>query len=313
MDELIRVSIPTDDDGFVGRECPSTDCHRHFKIKPGTGLPKVPDCGCPYCGHRGEPSDFMTEQQLEYAKSVAFRQVMQGISKQLKKLERRPNPRDLISIGIKVRTKEVPVAYYTERELELKLVCDACELGYAIYGAFAFCPDCGMHNSLQILNGTLDLSIRLLELAETAGRDDIAQHLVENSLEDAVSSFDGYGRATVQAHASLASAPDRAKGISFQNLERAAELVATLFGIDVRTAVAPERWLQVLVGFQKRNLLAHRMGIVDEQYIRLTSAPGSLLGTRVRITRAEVQQIVSSLRDIGTALSGISPKGRASP
>ena len=73
----------------------------------------------------------------------------------LKKIERRPDPRAFISIGITVKGSPTPIIHYSERELEERVTCSACTLQYTIYGAFGFCPDCGVHNSLQIANADL--------------------------------------------------------------------------------------------------------------------------------------------------------------
>ena len=43
-----------------------------------------------------------------------------------------------------------------EKQLETEVVCVNCTLRYSVYGVFAFCPDCGQHNSLQILDKNLD-------------------------------------------------------------------------------------------------------------------------------------------------------------
>src|SRR5438105_4335590 len=71
----VKVSIPKDDDGFMGRECPEAECEGYFKIKPGTGLTgeNLP-CHCPYCGYTGHPDRFWTKEQIDYAQSVAFRE-----------------------------------------------------------------------------------------------------------------------------------------------------------------------------------------------------------------------------------------------
>jgi hypothetical protein len=36
----VNVSIPTDEAGLLGRECPVSDCLGYFKVKPGTGIPR---------------------------------------------------------------------------------------------------------------------------------------------------------------------------------------------------------------------------------------------------------------------------------
>ena len=62
-----------------------------------------------------------------------------------------------------------------------------------MYGVFAFCPDCGQHNSLQILEGSFGTVTKLLDLASTAP-EELGRKLVQNALEDCVSAFDGFGR-----------------------------------------------------------------------------------------------------------------------
>ena len=44
----VQVTIPKDEEGYLGRECPQSDCEGYFKIKPGTGLSgeNLP-CHCP--------------------------------------------------------------------------------------------------------------------------------------------------------------------------------------------------------------------------------------------------------------------------
>jgi len=62
-----------------------------------------------------------------------------------------------------------------------------------MYGVLGWCPDCGAHNSLQILSKNLELSRKELSLAETLDTE-MAEHLVGDALENVVSAFDGFGR-----------------------------------------------------------------------------------------------------------------------
>jgi DNA-directed RNA polymerase subunit RPC12/RpoP len=66
------VSIPADDEGFIGRRCP--DCGRFFKMKAEQwkALPDDTVVTCPYCGHRPQDtSDFMTPQQNQRVQAAA--------------------------------------------------------------------------------------------------------------------------------------------------------------------------------------------------------------------------------------------------
>ena len=84
----INVPIPTDESGFLGRECPVDDCLWYFKVELGTGL-KGPglQCHCPYCGHVGDPNTFWTREQIAYAKSVAIQRLAGAVRKDLKQFE----------------------------------------------------------------------------------------------------------------------------------------------------------------------------------------------------------------------------------
>ena len=75
---------------------------------------------------------------------------------------------------------------------------------YYRIAVFAFCPDCGLHNSLQILSRNLELVGKMLAVATTVEAD-LGQALVENALEDCVSAFDGFGREICCIHADKSS------------------------------------------------------------------------------------------------------------
>jgi hypothetical protein len=298
----IAVPILPDAEGFLGRECPVPECQLYFKVTPGTGLQGVATCYCPYCGHRGEHDTFFTKEQVEYGQSVAFNQLSGAFLRDLKRLERKPRRRGgLIDISFKVKGRPAPIRHYHEHELETTVVCERCTLRYAVYGVFAFCPDCGAHNSLQILDKNLELADKLLALAETAPAE-LAEQLINDALENQVAAFDGFGREACRVHAAKASDPSQVEGISFQNLTKARERVRKLFQMDVTAAMSPAEWDVVCRSFQKRHLLAHRMGVVDAAYLAATNDPQAVLGRKIKVERGEVESLGRSLRALGTHL-----------
>jgi hypothetical protein len=109
---------------------------------------------------------------------------------------------------MKATGKPTALRHYRESKLENEVVCDRCTLRYTIYGVFGFCPDCAVHNSLQILNKNLELVQKIMAVAETQ-EPPVAQHLLENALEDCVSAFDGFGRETCRVFASKAVKPEK--------------------------------------------------------------------------------------------------------
>ena len=296
-----HVSLPQDEHGFLGRECPHNECQRYFKIKPGTGLTgdNLP-CHCPYCGHV-EPADhFHTQSQIEYATSVVAAQFQNAVVRDLKEMANKFNrgsSNDLFSIKMRVRSTPASTRTYCELQLETDVQCPRCTLEYSVFGVFGFCPDCGEHNSKQIFEKNLDIIDKMIAMAESAD-DDLAEKLVENSLEDCVSAFDGFGRELCRAYSSKSSDAEQAKKISFQNLAAARQKISTLYAIDLTAGMPTTEWNDVLRAFQKRHLFAHKMGVVDKEYLDKTSDSNAIIGRKVQLEGNEVRTILPTLRKL---------------
>jgi hypothetical protein len=186
----------------------------------------------------------------------------------------------------------IPIRWYREKNLETAIVCDHCGLRYAIYGVFGWCPDCGIHNSLQILGKNLDLAKKKLALAESVEKD-LAEAVIADALAGVVSGFDGFGRELCSDGDSRAS---------FQNLEGGRKRVQQKFGFDMADAVTEEEWRSACRSFQKRHLIAHRMGVVDEEYVQKASDPGAVVGRKVTLAHEEVTALVGVAERIGKRL-----------
>ncbi|MGA1979068.1 MAG: hypothetical protein ABSG99_00670 [Sedimentisphaerales bacterium] len=312
MDNLRRlgnhISIPIapDADRFTGRECPNPECEGYFKVEFGTGLKEegIP-CHCPYCGCTEQHDKFWTKAQIEYAESIALKKITDAFHKDLKKLEFDYKPRGPFGIGLSMTVKPgqpIPIRNYREKKLETEVVCDNCTLRYTIYGVFAFCPDCGQHNSLQILNKNLELISKMLDMASKAEKE-LADHLVRNALEDCVSSFDGFGRELCRVYANKASAPYNAEKLSFQSIEKVKQILNVSFGISLTTVVSEEDWRIAVRGFQKRHLLSHKMGIVDGGYIQKTGDTQVVAGRKICISAEEVRRLIDIVRKFSCYIS----------
>lgn len=297
----ISISIPPDENRFTGRECPQLDCEGYFKIEIGTGLKGdgLP-CHCPYCGHAAAHDQFWTKEQIEYARSVAIRRITDAIHKDLEELEFDHKPQGAFGIGLSLKVERGPesrIHYYREKQLETEVICANCTLRYSVYGVFAFCPDCGRHNSIQILDKNLEVVDKMLEMASTA-EEILAERLIENALEDCVSSFDGFGRELCRVHANKARNRAKAEKMNFQNLKVARERCLDLFGIDLCADVEPAKWRGAVVAFQKRHLLAHRLGVVDQGYIDKTGDSRAVVGRKVIVDVDEVKRLATTLNTL---------------
>lgn len=292
--------------GYVGRECPVPECMRYFKIVSGTGLEgKDLPCHCPYCGHVGSHQTFHTPEQIEWVTSLMRRKFEEAMFKDIQEVFRplqRNRTRGLISLSVEVkRGGPTGIRHYTEKQLEEHVTCSACTLKYAVYGTFAFCPDCGTHNSQQILDKNLDLVEQQLVLAATV-QGELASRLVEDALENVVSAFDGFGREASRVHASAATDPAKAENASFQNLVGAQQRVLALFGVNLSAAVPAADWSSACRSFQKRHVIAHKMGVVDQDYIDKTTDSHVRVGQKMPLDAQEVRALSAVVRVLGAFL-----------
>ncbi len=302
----ISVSIPADEDRFTGRECPNSKCEGYFKIEFGTGLSgsELP-CHCPYWGHTAVHDHLWTKAQIEYAKSIALRKIAGALHKDLKKLEFNHKPKGLFGIGISMKFEPgppIPIHHYREQRLETEVTCDYCTLRYSVYGVLAFCPDCGQHNSLQILKKNLEVVEKMLDLAADADTA-LAEKLVENALEDCVSAFDGFGRELCRVHFAEAADSRQDQVKSLQNLSRAQSSLLDLHGFDLISFVTAETWGKVLIAFQKRHLLSHKMGVIDQEYVERTGDNTAVPGRKVIVRADEVRELAQALHELARGMT----------
>lgn len=290
-----NISIKADEDGYLGRECPVDACLGYFKITPGTGVKGPVPCHCPYCGHTGDMSSFSTKEQIEFAKSMVIRQVTDALHQDLKSMEFNHPARGGFGIGISLKVTRGaphPIKYYREKQLETEVVCDNCTLRYAIYGVFGWCPDCGIHNSVQILTKNLELAQKELALAGSVDKE-LAERLIGDALENVVSAFDGFGREIC-----LRKGAD----IRFQNLLAARQKTQEVFGFDFADTLGPGDWESACRVFQKRHVLAHKMGVIDDDYVRKANDPGAIIGRKIHVAHDEVNAAITIIGTLGGRL-----------
>ena len=98
----ISLSIPSDDDGFLSRECPT--CLGTFKAKVIDGGITVHFC--PYCGHEGDDC-WWTSDQLAYARAAAMEALSPTIDKMFDGLESASG--GFIKVSVERSTPQRPV------------------------------------------------------------------------------------------------------------------------------------------------------------------------------------------------------------
>ena len=132
---------------------------------------------------------------------------------------------------------------------------------------------------------------------------ELSSKLIENALEDCVSAFDAFGRELCRVHTDHALNPTTAKKISFQNLSRVCQNLRNTFKVELADSVQVAKWRLAVKLFQKRHLIAHRMGVVDEEYANRADDDDAVVGRKITIYAVEVEQLVDVLNTIAESMS----------
>jgi hypothetical protein len=69
--------------------------------------------------------------------------------------------------------------------------------------------------------------------------------------------------------------------------------------VDFAAELDPAEWMLAVRCFQKRHLLTHKVGVVDEAYIEATFDPDAVVGRKVSLVRSEIEDLCRVLERLG--------------
>lgn len=292
----MQFEVFTDENGMYGRECP--DCEGYFKVKGGTGLDSDL-MTCPYCGIRSSTDEFFTNAQVEYIQSIVVNEIGKLVHKSFKSLER-GNRKGFVTFKVNDRLKRLPLKHYSEQQLQTNTKCDKCELEYAIFSVFSYCPDCGESNTFQVFKKSLDSLKKQLEAYTNLEIEDkdFLQEVLEGIFKNTVSKFDGLGK---QLRDKLPP-PLAKKRSPFQNLFILNKELTSHTDIDLEELVGEDIFREVIRLFQVRHILEHNYGQIDEEYIEKTGEGFRKIGERYLVLVKETSFLLDTTERLGEYL-----------
>lgn len=323
-----NISVPTGDDGLVGRECPNSVCSpAYFRVKLGTGITGegYQKAFCPYCRAEAEPSEFTTKAQIEYGKRIVENEVLGGVDRMIQKaLGLGPSGKKkfgggMFSMEMSYKApRKRPVGRPLEEELRRDLKCPHCTLEHAVFGLATWCPDCGADVFPVHVEAELDVVRKMLGHVETRREElghRVAARDVENALEDTVSIFEAvlkfitrrHLRAQGRTNEEIEETLGKKVRNTYQSVARGAVLFEELIGFplfDGVDAVAVDR---LDATFEKRHPITHNLGVLDRKYLAKARS-GELEGREVRVTASEVEAAITLIsRSVATAYTRAFP------
>lgn len=313
---IMRVAMPGDDDGYLGRQCPF--CSRMFRIfmEDYRALPEGAELWCVYCGHHVRHTEFLTEQQLGRAMRAVGDVGVQAVGKAIDDAFS-DFPRSSRSGGVSISFRSTPfhpepLPEIDEERLIRERVCSACHVRYAVFSEHRYCPVCGALAPSTVALDALQAEAAKLDAFATLPAAQAAvlreQGVVDRALADTIKNLATIVEALASAvfHDTVTGADQllRGKGNVFQRLDDAADLFTAHGLVDFRVVAGVAVWRRLLETWAARHLLIHRDGLVDQRY--LTAVPSSPLtvGTRLTVTEQMCRQ---ALADTTTLCRAIAP------
>lgn len=309
----ISVPINADAEGYLDKECPSKECLFVFKAKEEDwkNLFKDEAVYCPMCGHNAPADSFWTTEQLEKAREQGIKYVRGKIDAALEEgardFNRRQDRNSFISMSMKVSGTHphhyiLPVS--AKKEFERKLKCDVCNANYAVIGSAFFCPCCGNNSVEKTFDDSLAKvetklnSISIVRKAiEVVSKDDAeitCRSLIETGLNDCVVAFQRFCEATFVKE----KPTEKISANVFQRLEDGSKLWKGVFNEGYEDWLTATELKRMNTLFQRRHLLSHSEGIVDDKYLQRANDSTYKLGQRIVVKENDVTELLKLIRKI---------------
>lgn len=310
----VSIPIEADSEGYYDKECPAQNCQFVFKVHGDDWENVVRDeeVFCPACRHVAPATNWYTREQLSQAEEYALRHLQSRIDDAMRRdaseWNRRQPRNALIKMTMEVdgSAKPVLLPVRAAEPMRLRTSCEKCGCRYSYIGAAFFCPACGANSVHRTFRQTLSAmraaagSGDVLRKTVNADQAEVLKRaLFEKGVQDAVMCFQ---RLCEEIYLSLSGLSGIRRN-AFQNLNEGSEIWRRATGRSFEELIAPSEMQKLRIYFQQRHLLAHRQGIVDDEYISRSGDTAYAVGQRLVISEATVLEFADLIERLGQALS----------
>lgn len=315
--ESVSVPIECDGKGYIDKQCPSEECEFLFKVNEDDWENIFVDesVWCPLCRHEASSDEWFTLEQIAYAESEAL-SVVEGkihnaMSSDTQKFNSQQSSNNFISMSMSMevkggtrRTYAMP-AKATEI-MQLEISCEECNSRFAVIGSAFFCPSCGNNSVIRTYFDSLrkikakkdNVDVVRKALIEVSGKDEAeltCRSLQETCITDGVAAFQKYCEGLYKTYG---NPPFNA----FQRLDQGSELWEKQINKGYYAWLTEDELKNLNILYQKRHLLSHNEGIVDQRYIEKSKDTFYKEGQRIVILDKDIDNILLYLEKLGVGL-----------
>lgn len=315
----IPITLMSDEKGYFDRECPNENCLYTFKVYMEDWKEKVSDeeVHCPMCGHVDTSDKWWTQDQLESMQEIAASYAMSMISKELDKafgsLARSTRHNKFVKItykpGRRITFQNNPIGQ--SEEWETDITCESCDTRYSVIGSAFFCPCCGHNSAVSAFEESMDsvekmvasLSEMKQMLTNSYGRDKaetMCRGLLESSIGDIVSAFQKFASCHYDK---LTGKTSRVN--DFQIVDKGSQLFKDAVGKGYDEWLSALELQQMNMLFQRRHLIEHNNGMVDQKYIDKSGDSSYVVGQRLVVKESDALTLLAIIKKLGKGLMSI--------
>jgi len=321
--KTINFPVHPDEKGYFDKECPRDECRFVFKVneEDWANIFKDEAVYCPRCREEATSNKWWTTEQvgeqerqgMEYLESKAHEAIDRGLRKSAESFNKRQSRDSFIKLSLSVTSHRpsIPVIVPLKASdvMEQEIQCEECSSRFAVIGCAYFCPACG-HNSVE---RTFDDSLKKVEdrlnsidtiksTLETAGLKDEAENttrsIIESCFGDCVMAFQ---RLAEQLYIRMPENPTPPRNV-FQKLQQGSELWRNAIGQGYEDWLSPKELNRLNVFFNKRHLLAHTEGIVDQIYLDRSQDNSYSIGQRIVVSDKDVREMLIVVKELARKL-----------
>lgn len=296
----VTACIQSDQHGLWGRNCPH--CEKYFRTNH-----VVPDIThCPYCAAVAPSIAFVSKDQRTYLTACydAF--------------ARAHREKKTVSIGEENVSDVNSAWHYSEVKQQFHFKCDSdkCRGETDILGDYGFCPRCGRTNARNLFNEEIDRMLgRWQETNQNVADRNPRKEMWEDLTVKSVSAFEPFAkhiRLKLLLLPMTARRKKQLEDLNFQKPLAANDSLMQWFDIGLleasgnahalKRAIPPDEVAFIKKMIQRRHILIHNRGIVDQEYLDLSGDRAFTLGERIRIRSAEAKRFLERVHDMGLNL-----------
>lgn len=315
----IPVSFRSDEKGYIDRKCPNPDCSYMFKVLMKDWEEKVSDeaVHCPMCGYIDTSDKWITDEQLAQIKQIAIswaqKYVQDTFEEAFRDLEHSTRNNKFVKVkynpGERVSFVNNPVGQREEWSTEI--CCESCGTHYSVIGSAYFCPCCGHNSAISAFSDSINSERKMLDSVSEMRKlfsekydddtaDTMCRGLIESSLGDIVAAFQKFACSKYEEKGGTVRRTN-----DFQIIEKGSELFKQCTGKGYDAWLSAAELSRINLLFQRRHLLEHNGGMIDQKYLDKSGDTSYVIGQRVVIKLSDAYELLGLIEKLSNGLMAL--------